>query len=398
MREILLCKYGEIVLKGANRLAFEALLTRELKYRLSQVGKFNVIRSQSTIRIEPKEGWEPDAATFDTAYGIVMRTFGIIAVSRCAEAPKDMRKIGEFAVPYLADALRTARTFKVETKRADKNFPLRSNEISAELGAVLLSAYPHLRVDVHNPDVEVKCEVREDAAYISAGQVHAAGGMPVGSNGKGLLLLSGGIDSPVAGWMMAKRGVKLEAVYYEAAPYTSPQAREKVVELARLVSRWSGSIFLHVVSLTKIEEELMHKCDEDYFTLLLRRFMMHIAERIAAQKECGALITGESMGQVASQTMMALGVTDSTVSMPVFRPCIGLDKEEIVQIARRIDTFDTSILPYEDCCTVFTPKHPKTHPHIEEVRAEEAKIDFAALADEAIATEEIIYIRADFTD
>lgn len=398
MREILLCKYGEIALKGANRLSFEALLCRELKYRLSQIGKFNVIRSQSTIRVEPKAGWEPDADTFDAAYAIVMRTFGIIAVARCAEAPKDMDGICRMAVPYLADALRNARTFKVETKRADKQFPLHSNEISAELGAALLTAFPHLRVDVHHPDVEVKCEVREEAAYVSAGQVHAAGGMPIGSNGKGMLLLSGGIDSPVAGWMMAKRGVKLEAVYFEAAPYTSPQAREKVVELARLVSRWAGSIFLHVVSLTKIEEELMHKCEEDYFTLLLRRFMMHIAERLAVEKECGALITGESMGQVASQTMMALAVTDSTVSMPVFRPCIGLDKEEIIRTARYIDTFETSILPYEDCCTVFTPRHPKTHPHLEDVRAEEAKIDFAALADEAIATEEIIYIKADFTN
>lgn len=398
MREILLCKYGEIVLKGANRLSFEALLCRELKYRLAQIGKFSVIRSQSTIRIEPKEGWEPDAATFDAAYEIVMRTFGIIAVSRCAEAPKNMEQIGAFAVSYLADTLRRAKTFKVETKRADKRFPLHSNEVSAELGAVLLSAFPHLRVDVHDPDVEIKCEIREDAAYISAGQVHAAGGMPIGSNGKAMLLLSGGIDSPVAGWMMAKRGVKLEAVYFEAAPYTSPQAREKVVELARLVSRWAGSIFLHVVSLTKIEEELMHNCEEDYFTLLLRRYMMYIAERLALGRECGALITGESLGQVASQTMMALAVTDSMVSMPVFRPCIGLDKEEIIKTARYIDTFDTSILPYEDCCTVFTPKHPKTHPHIEDVLAEEKKLDFAALAEEAIASEEIIYIKADFSN
>ena len=398
MREIILCKYGEIVLKGANRLSFEALLCRELKYRLSQIGNFTVIRSQSTIRIEPKEGWEPDAAVFDAAYEIVMRTFGIIAVSRCAEAPKNMDEIGRLAVPYLADALTKAKTFKVETKRADKQFPLHSNEVSAELGAVLLQNYPHLRVDVHHPDVEVKCEIREDAAYISAGQVHGAGGMPVGSNGKGMLLLSGGIDSPVAGWMMAKRGVKLEAVYFEAAPYTSPQAREKVVELARLVSRWVGSIYLHVVSLTKIEEELMHNCTEDYFTLLLRRYMMHIAEKTARERECEALITGESMGQVASQTMAALAVTDSTVSMPVFRPCIGLDKEEIIRTARTIGTFETSILPYEDCCTVFTPKHPKTHPRLEDVIAEEKKLDFEALSDEAIATAEMLYIKADFTE
>ena len=396
MREIILCKYGEIALKGANRSSFEALLCRELKFRLSGIGKFSVIRSQSTIRIEPKEGWEPDADAFDAAYNVASHTFGIIAVCRCAAAEKNMDSISALSVGYLAQTMQSVKTFKVETKRADKRFPLHSGDVSAELGAVLLEHFPHLRVNVREPDVVVKCEIREDAAYISAGQVHAAGGMPVGSNGKGLLLLSGGIDSPVAGWMMAKRGVKLEAVYFEAFPYTSMQAREKVIELARIVSGWAGSIKLHVVSLTKIEEELSHNCCEDYFTLLLRRFMMHIAGKIAKRTDCEALITGESMGQVASQTMQALGVTDSTVDMPVFRPCIGLDKEEIIITARRIGTFETSILPYEDCCTVFTPKHPKTRPELDKVIAEEKKVDFDALAEEALNSEEIINIRPIF--
>ena len=395
MKEIFLCKYGEIAIKGANRASFEALLCRELKYRLSGIGDFDIIRAQSTIRIEPREDY--DAAVLDAAYRVASTTFGIIAICRCGVAEKNFDDIKAKAVEYLADALGAARTFKVETKRADKTFPMDSGQVSAQLGAAILSAFPHLRVNVHTPDVVVKCEIRERAAYISAGQEKAAGGMPVGSNGKGMLLLSGGIDSPVAGYMMAKRGVKLEAVYFEAFPYTSIQAREKVVELARIVSAWAGSIKLHVVSVTKIQEELSRACCEDYFTLLLRRYMMAIAEKIALANECGALITGESMGQVASQTMQALAVTDNAVNMPVFRPCIGLDKEEIVTIARKVGSFETSILPYEDCCTVFTPRHPKTRPELAKVIAEEQKLDFDALVDEALATDEVIYVKAEFT-
>jgi len=392
MQEKFLCKYGEIILKGANKAVFEALLCKELKYRLGHVGKFRITRGQSVIFVEPKEGYEPDEETLNTAYDVCMHTFGIIAVSRAVAAPKDFEKISEIAVGYLADKLNSVKTFKVESKRADKRFPLRSGEISAELGAVLLTAYPHLRVDVHNPDVVVKCEIRDDAAYVSAGQEHGAGGMPVGSNGRGMLLLSGGIDSPVARWMMAKRGVQLNAVYFEAFPYTSIQARQKVIDLAKEISKWSGTIMLHIVSLTEIEEELMHACTEDYFTLLLRRYMMRIAERIADGDGCDALITGESMGQVASQTMKALTVTDAVVQRPIFRPCIGLDKEEIISIARRIGTFETSILPYEDCCTVFTPKHPKTKPEIDKVELEETKVDFEGRIAKAMETAEIIKI------
>ena len=391
MKEVLLCKYGEIVLKGANRATFEALLVREIKFRLGHVGKFQIVRSQSVIRVEPAE--ELTSEQFDTAYALLRKTFGIVAVSRVAQTEKNFDDIVALAIEYLGDRLANARTFKVETKRADKRFPMTSDAVSRELGGKILSRFNHLKVDVHNPQVLVKCEIRDDAAYIGAGQEQGAGGMPVGSNGRGLLLLSGGIDSPVAGWMMAKRGVKIEAVYYEAFPYTSIEAREKVIELARIVAGWAGSVRLHIVSLTEIEEEIAKSCNEDYFTLLLRRFMMTISERIAIEANCNALVTGESMGQVASQTIQALHVTNSAVNIPVFRPCIGLDKEEIVTYARRIGSFETSILPFEDCCTVFTPRHPKTKPELEKVIAEEQKLDFAALCEKALATEEIITVR-----
>ena len=391
MREIFLCKYGEIALKGANRATFEALLVREIKFRLGHVGKFQIVRSQSVIRVEPAE--ELTSEQFDAAYALLRKTFGIVAVSRVAQTEKNFDDIVALAIEYLGDRLANARTFKVETKRADKRFPMTSDAVSRELGGKILSRFNHLKVDVHNPQVLVKCEIRDDAAYIGAGQESGAGGMPVGSNGRGLLLLSGGIDSPVAGWMMAKRGVKIEAVYYEAFPYTSIEAREKVIELARIVAGWAGSVRLHIVSLTEIEEEIAKSCNEDYFTLLLRRFMMTISERIAIDSNCNALVTGESMGQVASQTIQALHVTNSAVNIPVFRPCIGLDKEEIVTYARRIGSFETSILPYEDCCTVFTPRHPKTKPELDKVIAEEQKLDFASLCEKALATEEVITVR-----
>jgi len=294
--------------------------------------------------------------------------------------------------PFLAGK----KTFKVEAKRSDKAFPLSSPEISAQTGGEILSMMPRLRVDVHHPDVTVRVEVRDTAAYVHAGQFKGAGGLPVGASGKGLLLLSGGIDSPVAGWMMAKRGVKLEALYFESMPYTSEQARGKVLDLAALVARWAGSMQVNVISLTHIQEELVKHCDEEYFTLLLRRFMMRLANRVAALRGCESLITGESLGQVASQTMQALHVTNSVAAYPVFRPCIGMDKEEIVQISRMIGTFETSILPYEDCCTVFTPKHPKTRPEPEKVEAQEQKLPYDELLEEAYASLETFYIRAKF--
>ena len=388
-REILLCKYGEIVLKGANRKYFEDMLCREMKKRARAYGSFDIYRSQSTIYIEPKD----EFADFDGMFLAAQKVFGITTVARAAVCDKNLDEIKRVAGEYIPQFLDGKRTFKVEGKRSDKAFPLDSMQLAREIGGAILTAYPKIKVDVHNPQVLVKCEIRDNAAYIGSGQEPGAGGMPVGSNGRGLLLLSGGIDSPVAGWMMAKRGVKIEAVYYEAFPYTSIEAREKVIELARIVAGWAGSVRLHIVSLTEIEEEIAKNCNEDYFTLLLRRFMMTISEKIAIQSTCNALVTGESMGQVASQTIQALHVTNSAVNIPVFRPCIGLDKEEIVSYARRIGSFETSILPYEDCCTVFTPRHPKTKPELEKVIAEEQKLDFAALCEKALATEEIITVR-----
>ncbi len=392
MKEILLCKYGEIVLKGANRKYFEDMLCREIKKRAQNYGKFDIYRAQSTIYIEPLS----EDADLDGMFHAVSKVFGIVAIARAAVCEKSMEDISRVAAAYVPQFLEGKRTFKVEAKRSDKTFSLDSMEISREIGGVILDAYPHIRVDVHNPDVVVKVEIREFGAYVSAGQFKGAGGMPVGTNGRGLLLLSGGIDSPVAGYMMAKRGVRLDAVHFESFPYTSERAREKVLELARIVSEYAGDIYVHVVSLTHIQEELVKHCEEDYFTLLLRRYMMTIAERVAREHNCQALITGESLGQVASQTMQALSVTDAAVSLPVFRPCIGMDKEEIVTIARKIETFETSIQPYEDCCTVFTPKHPRTKPELEKVLLQENKLDFQALVDEAMTTINTVHITPEY--
>ncbi len=390
MKEIILCKYGEIALKGANRNHFEKLLRDILKRRTEPFGKFKIYSVQSTVYIEPMEEY----ADVDGAYIAAKNTFGISAVSRAIETEKDMGAILETVktqfMPYIEDA----KTFKVEAKRSDKKFPLKSPEISAEVGAAILEASGgRKRVDVHHPEVAVRVEIRDYAAYICAGQERAIGGMPIGSNGKGLLLLSGGIDSPVAGFMIAKRGVRLDAMHFESFPYTSERAREKVLALAEKLTAYTGDIHVHIISVTKIQEVLRDTCEEDYFTLLLRRFMMRLSERTAEKFACDALITGESLGQVASQTMQALGVTNSVVSRPVFRPCIGMDKEEIIRISREIDTFETSILPYEDCCTVFTPRHPRTRPELWKVEREEEKVDVKALEDEAFETLETVVIK-----
>ncbi len=390
MKEIILCKYGEITLKGANRSHFEHLLKNELARRTAQFGKFKIYYIQSTAYIEPLE----ETCDITGAYEAAKNTFGVSAVSRAIELPKDMDAIlkaaGTVFMPYLSGV----RTFKVESKRSDKKFPFTSPEISAEVGAAILEAAGGaLRVDVHAPQVCVRVEIRDFAAYICAGQERAVGGMPIGSNGKGLLLLSGGIDSPVAGFMMAKRGVRIDAMHFESFPYTSERARQKVLDLAAKLAGYAGEIRVHIISVTHIQEVLRDNCDEDYFTLLLRRFMMRLAERTANKFSCDALITGESIGQVASQTMKALLVTDSVVNMPVFRPVIGMDKEDIVKISRKIDTFETSILPYEDCCTVFTPAHPRTQPEIYKVENEEARVDVVALEEEAFATLETVIIK-----
>ena len=389
MKEILLCKYGEIVLKGANKKYFEDMLCREMKKRAKAYGNFDVYRSQSTIYVEPLD----DFADFEGMCEAATKVFGIVSLSRAAVCEKNMESIRRTAREYLPAFLDGKKTFKVESKRSDKTFPLDSMELSREIGGEILSVCPKIKVDVHEPDAVVRVEVREYAAYVSAGRFKGAGGMPIGTNGRGLLLLSGGIDSPVAGYMLAKRGLKIEAVHFESFPYTSEKAREKVLDLAKQVSVYSGDMYVHVVSLTHIQEELVKACEEDYFTLLLRRYMMTIAERIAKRHDCGSLITGESLGQVASQTMKAIEVTDAAVKeTPVFRPCIGMDKEEIVQIARKIGTFETSILPFEDCCTVFTPKHPKTRPELEKVLIEERQLDFEALVEEAMESINTVHI------
>ena len=392
MKEILLCKYGEIVLKGANRRYFEDALCKTLRFRAKHYGNFNITRSQSTLVIEPNDEFADIDGMFETA----SKVFGIVGISRCAVCDKDMDAIAATAREYVPQFLIGKKTFKVEAKRSDKRFPLGSIEISREIGGVILESVPNLRVDVHNPEIIVHVEIREFGAYIHAGQFKGAGGMPVGSNGKALLLLSGGIDSPVAGYMIAKRGVQIDAVHFESFPYTSERAREKVFELAREVAQYAGSFNVHVVSLTHIQEELVKACEEDYFTLLLRRYMMAIADRLAHKLGCGGLITGESLGQVASQTMQAIGVTDPVATLPVFRPCIGMDKEEIVQVARKIGTFETSIQPYEDCCTVFTPKHPRTRPELAKVIEQEQKLDFEALVQEAMDGAYVQHIRTEF--
>ena len=392
MKEILLCKYGEIVLKGANRRYFEDSLCKTLRFRAKHFGKFEITRSQSTLVIEPLD----EDADIDGMFETASKVFGIVGISRCAVCEKDMGAIEATIKEYIPRFLPGKKTFKVEAKRSDKRFPLTSMQICAEAGGYVLSAMPKLRVDVHNPEIVVHVEIREHAAYIHAGQFKGAGGMPVGTNGKALLLLSGGIDSPVAGYMIAKRGVQIEASHFESFPDTSELAREKVFRLAEEVSQYAGSFNVHVVSLTHIQEELVKACEEDYFTLLLRRYMMAIADRIAHKLGCGGLITGESLGQVASQTMQAIGVTDPLATLPVFRPCIGLDKEEIVQIARKIGTFETSIEPYEDCCTVFTPKHPRTRPELAKVLEQERKLDFEALVQEAIDGAYVQHIRTEF--
>ena len=392
MKEILLCKYGEIVLKGANRRYFEDTLCKTLRFRAKHYGNFQITRSQSTLVIEPMDEFADMDGMFETA----SKVFGIVGISRCAVCEKDMKAIEETVRAYVPQFLVGKKTFKVEAKRSDKRFALGSMEICAEVGGYVLSTMPGLRVDVHNPEIIVHVEIREFGAYIHAGQFKGAGGMPVGSNGRALLLLSGGIDSPVAGYMIAKRGVQLEAIHFESFPYTSERAREKVFELAREVAQYAGSFDLHVVSLTHIQEELVKSCEEDYFTLLLCRYMIAIADRMAHKLGCGGLITGESLGQVASQTMQAIGVTDPVATLPVFRPCIGMDKEEIVQIARKIGTFETSIQPYEDCCTVFTPKHPRTRPELAKVLEQEKKLDFEALVQEALDGAYVERIRTEF--
>lgn len=371
MKEIILIKNGELVLKGLNRNTFEDILIKNMKKALREIGEFTFTKSQSTITVESKDG----NADLDDAVDALKCVFGIVALSRAAVAEKDMNAIKQTAKEYLAEELSAAKTFKVEAKRSDKNFPLKSPEISSELGGFLLSKFNHLKVDVHNPEVTVTVEVRDNYAYIRGNNIKGAGGMPVSTSGRAAVLISGGIDSPVAAYMMAKRGIELVAVHFASPPFTTELAEQKVMQLLHKVARYSGPITLYVVPFTELQEQIRDKCAEEYFTIIMRRYMMKISEIIAKHQNCSALITGESVGQVASQTIYALACTDAAVDMPVFRPCIGMDKVEIINISRAIDTFETSIQPYEDCCTVFTPKHPKTRAKLPDVIEAEKAVE-----------------------
>lgn len=380
MKEIILVKDGEIVLKGLNRSSFEDVLIKNMKKALKSIGDFNFTKSQSTIVVEATD----ESEDLDDAAQALSKVFGIAAFSRAAVAEKDLDDIERTAAEYLGEKLSEAKTFKVEAKRSDKKFPYKSPEIQREVGAYLLSKFHNLKVDVHNPEITVTVEIREKHAFIRGNNIKGAGGMPVSTNGRAAVLISGGIDSPVASYMMAKRGIELVAVHFASPPYTTELAEKKVMKLLKKVSEYSGPIMTYVVPFTEIQEQIRNNCPEEYFTIIMRRYMMKISEIIARQQNCSALITGESVGQVASQTIYALGCTDAAVNMPVFRPCIGMDKVEIVSLARKIGTFETSIEPYEDCCTVFTPKHPKTRAKLPDVEKAESGLDEEALIKRAV--------------
>ena len=384
MKEIILAKYGEIALKGDNRSTFEDMLVKNIKRRLKKIGKFDYFRRQSTIYIEPLED-----ADIEAALESLKNVFGIGAIQRCAVFEKDFDVVAKNVGKYLKPALENAKTFKVEAKRSDKSFPLKSPDIQQKLGDVVLDNFPHLGVDVHNPEVTVRLEIRDNGAYLSAQRIVGAGGMPVGSSGKALLMLSGGIDSPVAGYMMAKRGLVVDCIHYVSPPYTSDRARLKVEKLCEEMTEFCGNIIFYCVPFTEIQEAIRDNCPEEYFTVIMRRLMVKIANKVCKRDKYGAIITGESLAQVASQTLSALGCTNAAAEFPVFRPVIGMDKIEITEISRKIGTYETSILPYEDCCTVFSPKHPRTKPTLEEIIAAESSFDFDKMIDEAVEKTEV---------
>ena len=391
MNEIFLLKLGEIVLKGQNRKQFESKLRQNVRRRMKPYGEFDVYIIQSTVYVEPKSL----DCDLEGAWEACHFIFGVVSLCRCRPCEKNLDRIFEAVEAYLGEDLECAQSFKVESKRSDKAFPLTSIGISQEIGGRLAEAHPHLQVDVHRPQYTVYVEVRDLAAYVHGPAEPGAGGLPTGVGGRAAVLLSGGIDSPVAAYMIAKRGVEIECIHFFSYPYTSEQARDKVLELARLVTRDCGRMTGDVVGFTEIQEAIRDGCPEEYFTLIMRRFMMRIAQRIALEHGCKCLVTGENLGQVASQTMEAMGVTGAVVSLPLFTPLIGMDKEEIVTIARRIGTLETSILPYEDCCTVFTPKHPKTKPTLAQVEQAEAGLDVEALISRALEQTEKVMVRYD---
>ena len=386
MRDMILLKEGEVVLKGLNKRYFEQKLTQNIRRRLKDFGSFKVNAMQSVIYVEPQN----DEADVDGAFEALQKVFGIMTLTRAIACEKDADVMLRTAMEYLDEELRTAKTFKVESKRSDKGFPMTSIQLSQYVGGEINEAYDNLTADMHNPDVVVHLEVRDRAAYVHGRPVPGAGGMPVGSNGIAVSLLSGGIDSPVSTYMMAKRGLRIIPVHFFSFPYTSELAKEKVVDLAKILTSWCGRMIVEIVPFTHIQEEIRAKCPEEYFTIIMRRFMMRIADEIAKANDCGAIVTGESLGQVASQTMEAMHCTGNACTLPILRPLVGMDKEEVIRISRHIGTFDTSILPYEDCCTVFTPRHPCTHPKLDKVLEAEAALDVEALVQEAIMNREFV--------
>ena len=385
--DLFLLKYGELALKGLNKPVFEKKLLDNIKARLKKIGSFNVFAAQSTIYVEPQ-----GEADMEETLASLKKVFGIANICPAVRCAKTLDDIEKTAVECLKEEDLKGKTFKVEAKREDKSFPLNSPQLAAEMGGRILSHYPYLKVDVHNPDILVQVEIRKDA-YVYMKKIKGAGGMPIGTNGKATILLSGGIDSPVAGYMIAKRGVRLEAVHFHSHPYTSDRAKEKVIDLARIMTEYCGNMRVHVIPFTDIQLEIIDKCPKILLTVIMRRMMMRIAEMVAEKTRGQALITGESIGQVASQTMESLNATNSVVSLPVFRPLIGMDKEEIVKISKEIGTYETSILPFEDCCTIFVPKHPKTKPTIEELlEAEKLLPEFEKMLEDAVNNEEVIQV------
>ena len=389
MKEIFLLKLGEIVLKGANKRQFESKLRQNVRRRMKSYGNFDVYLMQSTLYVEPMD----ELCDVDGAWEACRSVFGVVSLCRCRPCEKNLDAIFDAIENYLGDDLDCAKSFKVESKRSDKQFPLNSIQLSQEIGGRLAEAHPDVAVDVRHPDYTVYVEVRDLAVYVHGPAEPGAGGLPTGVGGRAMCLLSGGIDSPVAAYMIAKRGVEIECVHFFSYPYTSQLAKDKVIELARLVTRYCGKMTVNIVSFTEIQETIRDNCPEEFFTLIMRRFMMEISQRIAKQDGCGALITGENLGQVASQTMEAMAVTGAVVDMPIFMPLVGMDKEEIVTIARKIGTLDTSILPYEDCCTVFTPKHPKTKPTLGQLINAEKSLDREALMARALENVEKVTVK-----
>ena len=389
--EMLLLKLGEVVLKGLNRRTFEDKLVTNVRRRMRRCGTFQVYIRQSTIYVEPQR----EDCDMEAALSAARQIFGIVSVVRAVPCEKTVEAIVSTARDYLAGEFARAGTFKVERRRADKTFPMTSIQLSQAVGGDLAELFPGVAVDVHHPDLTVFIEIREKFAYVHGPALPGAGGLPVGTGGKAVSLLSGGLDSPVSSWMMARRGVELEMVHFVSPPYTSQQAQDKVLELARLLTAYCGTMVVHIVPFTEIQEEIRRKCPEEFFTLIMRRFMMRISQAIARRAGAHALVTGESLGQVASQTMLALGVTEDVVSLPVLRPLIGMDKVEIIRMAREIGTYETSILPYEDCCTVFTPRHPAIRPQVEAVREAESVLDADALVAEALAGEQWVRVKDD---